>query len=218
MERREEGGSGRDRGVDLTSARPPPLIVAFARRKAAVEDRDALAEAFLQSGSEDRRQRDLRNEEQCLLPAAHRLPHDFYIDFGFSAAGNSFEKKRRERSERRLDRVDRVLLLGGIADLTDGSRIETGEERVECVTARTALDANHAFACQRVDRRRSDRQCAEQRLTAARAQKLDRRTLLRRPIAVVDQDSEAIEANAHRVSQSIPNRADAALAQALNCR
>src|SRR2546422_266124 len=56
------------------------------------------------------------------------------------------------------------------------------------------------------------------RLTASGPQKIDRRSLLRCRVAVVDENSKAIESNANRVAQAIADGDDAGIAQALNCR
>ena len=110
-----------------------------------MKDGNALAETLFQPRGEDRRERNLRHQQQRLLPAPDRLPHQLDVDLGFSASGDAFEQEGSEGAERTAHRLDGLLLLKRVMDLPHRRGIQIGEKGIQGVTARSSLDAHHPF-------------------------------------------------------------------------
>src|SRR5947209_5314805 len=124
-----------------------------------MQNRDSLAESFFQSRCENRRERDLRHEQERLLSAPHDFAHHFDVDLRFAAAGHSFENEWRERAEGALDRIDRIALFAGVTKFLRCDGIESCQKGVERVASRTAFDADDFLLRQRTENR-----CAHSRM------------------------------------------------------
>ncbi len=174
-----------------------------------MQDRDPFAEPLHEPRSEHRREPDLRHQEDRLLSPPHRLAHQLDVHLGFSAAGDPFDEKWRERSERRFHRIDREILLVGVPEI---QRAGAGfrEERVHRMAPRPPLGGQHAAPQERIDRRGAragGREGANRRLSAPFAEEVDDHSLLRREIFIRDCERDpTVVADASRVRQDVLDR------------
>ena len=64
-----------------------------------MQNGDAIAETLLEASGENRRERDLRHQQQGLLPAPDDVSHHLDVHLRLSASGDAFQEKRSEGAE-----------------------------------------------------------------------------------------------------------------------
>jgi hypothetical protein len=182
-----------------------------------VQDGDAVAEALLEARREHRRERDLRHEQDGLLSPLHDASHQLDVHLGLAAAGHPFQEERGEGAERLAHGLDGQALLERVGDLPCRGPFQSGQEGVQRVPARAALDAHDVLLRQRGEHGRADAAMLERahgQLAAAGLQQLDGGLLLGRESAgIALQHDEAVVAHAHRVLEAIVQGDDPRVAE-----
>ena len=114
-EPRQGGEDGRARADDdarLAVARPPPLVEALAHAERAVQERDLAGEASGEALDRLRRQRDLRDEHDRLLPSGEHVGDQPKVDLGLAARGDAVEEEHARAAERFPKRREDAFLGG----------------------------------------------------------------------------------------------------------